>query len=195
MGIEIPKDRRKKIATGRDTNERPAFPEQMLESVVTGDQRIHKDLAPAAKAIKDKVTFAEFQGIRAENPGASADEIIKLWKAEIDKAGDTYAAKLSAHLKSLFDDFMAVARFRTRDDRHGEAQRVGIGPSSDESKAILSLSTFRNIAVIKTLKLWASAIRPSITKTSAFQHWHKKLRFRKRYKEFEKHINETREFF
>ena len=181
--------------TGRKTNERPAFPEGQLEAVVSADERIQKELVPAAQAIKDTVSFAEFQAIRAENPGASADEIIQIWKAEIDKAGDTYASKLSAHIRGLFDDIMCVARFRSRDTKHGEQQKIGLGPTTDERRAILSLTTFRNIAVIRPLKLWASANWHKFTKHAAADYWHKKLRFRKRYKEFEKHINESREYF
>src|SRR5262245_30628441 len=129
----------------------------MLEAVVTGDERIQTELVPAAQAIKGVVTFNEFQKIRTENPGASADEVIQIWAKRVNQAGDAYASKLKDHLKSLFDDFAAAGWFRTRDDKFGEVQKIGLGPTTDERVAIAgNLAAFRNRAVIKTLLFWAS---------------------------------------
>src|SRR5262249_13457021 len=146
--------------TGRKTGESAAFPEGMLEAIVTGDERIKKELIPAAEAIKASVSFDTFQRILADNPGASQEQIVKICAAKVNKAGDTYAEKLGTQLCSLFDDFMAVARFRTRDDKFSEPQKFGIGPTTDERVAIngaYRLAAFRNREVIKTLRIWAGA--------------------------------------
>jgi hypothetical protein len=192
-------DSRMTIAKGRQPNEKPVFPEGLLEAVVVGDKRIKKTLIPAADGIRGAITFNAFQALRAEFPDASVDEILGIWKSRLDQAGDAYASKLTDHLQGLHDDFMAVARLRSPDDRGGIPQKVGLGPTTEERASILGsfvnrLTAFRGggwsrdpegLTIIESLRLWARANRPIFTKTAAFNLWHKKLRFRERYKDLQ----------
>ena len=180
---------------GRKSNEKPAFPEGMLEAVVTGDKRITKTLIPAAEGIKTAISFNEFQKLRAELPDLPLEELVKIWKSRLDLAGSDYAAELVNHLQGLHDDFAAVGWYRTRDDKFGEVQKVGLGPTTDERVAIAgNLTAFRHRDVIKTLLIWARAIRPTLTKTKCYELW-QKLRHRKRYIELKKQIESNREYF
>jgi hypothetical protein len=140
------------------------------------------------------VTFNEFQALRAEFPDLPLEEIVKIWASRVNFAGSDYAAALVDHLQSLHNDFAAVGWLRTRDDKFGEVQKIGLGPTADERKAIIGLTSFRHRDVIKTLRTWASAIRPSLTQTACYSLW-QKLRHRQRYKDLKKHINESREYF
>jgi hypothetical protein len=167
----------------------------MLEAVTTGDKRIQKTLIPAVEGIKTAISFNEFQKLRGEFPDLPLEEIVKIWASRVNLAGDDYAATLVDHLGSLHDDFAAVGWYRTRDDKFGEVQKIGLGPTTDERLAIAgNLAAFRNRAVIKTLLIWARAIRPTLTKTKCYELW-QKLRHRKRYQELKKHIESNREFF
>jgi hypothetical protein len=180
---------------GRKSNETPAFPEGMLEAVVATDKRITKELVPAAQAIKKAVSFNEFQKLRREFPGMPLEELVKIWHSRVNLAGSDYTYSLLTHMRSLYADFAAVGWFRTRDDKHGEVQRIGIGPTTDERVSIArNLTAFRHRDVIKTLQVWANAIRPSLTKSACYGLWNK-LRHRKRYQDFKKHIDSNREFF
>jgi hypothetical protein len=178
-------------AKGRQPNEKPVYREGELEAIVTRDERI-KEIVPSANGIAASVSFNAFQALRAEFPDASVDEILQIWKSRVDKAGDAYASKLTGHLQSLHDDFMAVARLRSLDAKDGVPQKVGMRPTTDDARSINGwfldrLRAFRGrfdregLGIIEAVRLWAGANRHKFTKTAASWAWHGRLRFRQRY--------------
>lgn len=188
---------------GRRPNGRPVYKEGDLEAIVSRDQRAKK-LIPGAEAIKSAISFNEFQALRAEFPDLPLEEIVKIWASRVDLAGADYAAELVGHLQTLHDDLMVGARFMSMDSAEGVPQRVGLRPTSDDARTINSwfldkLAAFRSgawrrdpdgLSIIESLRLWVRANRPEFTKSAAFDIWHKKLRFRKKYRDFEKYLSE-----
>jgi hypothetical protein len=189
--------------TGRQPNDKPVYKEGDLEAIVAKDARIKK-LIPAGEAIKDSISFNAFQALRAEFPDLPVGEIIKIWKSRIDLHGADYAAALVNHLQALHDDLMAGARFMSMDGAQGVPQRVGLRPTTDDARKINNwftdrLAAFRKggwkrdpegLSIIESIRLWAKANRMEFTKTAAFNVWHDKLRFRKRYRALEKYLSQ-----